>query len=290
MYSPFLARNSSGTVGTVAGGIIGTGDLAISAGGSLTINIAAGECVIPGSLLYASAVSGYYLRNTSTFNISINTANPTNPRVDLVCGTINDATYHGATNNGVLQVIPGTPTSGATLSNLSGAAALPDASLLLGYVLVPASASSIVSGDIAQSSSRVTLGTALTYASGTIGSNVNLGINTPTKVFDTASLAAGVWDVSMFAIGECAGSGTIEMIAATDSATASLTGVISSGGAAGAGSEGIPMAIRFFATVTSAGTLKLTADGSNGSANVILATTATYLYAGCTGYTATKVG
>lgn len=165
MYSPFLARNSSGTVGTVAGGILGcidavtlSGDLVVSAGGSLTINIAPGECIVPGSLLYASAVSGYYLRNSSTLNVSLNTPNPSNPRIDLVCATVNDATYHGATNNGVIQAVPGVATSGATLSNLSGAASLPDASLLIGYVLVPAAADSIVSGDIGDHRSPLALG------------------------------------------------------------------------------------------------------------------------------------
>jgi len=37
-----------------------------------------------------------------------------------------------------LQIVPGTPTVGATLANLTGAAALPDSSVLLAYVLVPA--------------------------------------------------------------------------------------------------------------------------------------------------------
>lgn len=286
-----LARNSSGAIGTVAGGVAGATDFLLTAPGSgLSVNVAAGECVVPGSAAFASTPSGYYLRNTATLNLPISTANPSNPRVDLVCGTINDATYHGATNNGVLQVVTGTPSSGANLTNLTGAAALPDASLLLGYVLVPAAATNIVSGDLGQAQVRLAPGVALTFAAGTIGTNVNIGINTPTKVFDTATLAIGVWKVTMNAVGECAGTGTVEVTAAVDSATATLTGITSSGGYTGSGAAGIPMSVTFFANVTAAGTLKLTAEGSNGSANLILATTATNGFAACTGYTAEKIG
>ncbi|MCU1490816.1 MAG: hypothetical protein JWM85_2221 [Acidimicrobiaceae bacterium] len=143
------ARNAAGTPGTMAGGVIGSGDLVVSAPASgLNVNVAAGECWVPGTALYASTPSGYYFRNTATFNVTGFTANATNPTIYMVCATVSDGWYHGSDGPGVVQAVSGTPTAGATLANLSGAPALPDASLLLGYVLVPATATNIVTADI----------------------------------------------------------------------------------------------------------------------------------------------
>ena len=155
-----LARNASGTIGTVAGGVVpGTaGDLAVTAPASgLSVNVAAGECVVPGSALYASVPSGYYLRNTGTLNVTGFTANPSNPTIYALVATINDAAYHGAVNSGVIQSVAGTPTTGATLANLSGAPSIPDASLLLAWILVPTSATSIITADIANVARLVTV-------------------------------------------------------------------------------------------------------------------------------------
>lgn len=154
------ARGSS--IGSVAGGFVNVaaGDLLMAAPVSgMSVNVAPGECVVPGTT--STTQSGYYLFNASTTNLSISTANPTNPRIDLVCATINDASYAGALNSGVLQVVTGTPTSGATLINLSGAPSLPTSSLLIGYVLVPAAASNIVAGDLGDK--RVQLAGVITF-------------------------------------------------------------------------------------------------------------------------------
>ena len=90
-----LQRATSASVGTVVGGILGSGaDLQMTAPGSgLSVNVSAGECVVPGSALYASTPSGYYLHNTASLNVTGFTANGSNPTIYLVCATINDATY-----------------------------------------------------------------------------------------------------------------------------------------------------------------------------------------------------
>ena len=167
-----LQRATSASVGTVVGGILGSGaDLQMTAPGSgLSVNVSAGECVVPGSALYASTPSGYYLRNTASLNVTGFTANGSNPTIYLVCATINDATYHGAVNSGVIQAVPGTPTSGATLSNLSGAPALPDASLLLGYVLIPTSATNVITADISNRQPYLYLGPSTFNVRATAGS------------------------------------------------------------------------------------------------------------------------
>jgi hypothetical protein len=71
-----------------------------------------------------------------------------NPRVDRVVAKILDATITPGEiqKGGVFDVIPGTPTAGATLANLSGAASVPANTLLLGNVL--ANGATIPSGNV----------------------------------------------------------------------------------------------------------------------------------------------
>jgi hypothetical protein len=130
----------------VTGGIVGSGDLTISAGGGMSINIAVGEVVVPGST--AATQSGYVGRVSSTTNLAISASDPTNPRVDRVSALITDSAYSGGTNTFTVAVETGTPTSGATLSNLNGVAAAPASSYTLGYVLVPAGSASVTGGNI----------------------------------------------------------------------------------------------------------------------------------------------
>jgi hypothetical protein len=130
----------------VTGGIVGSGDLTISAGGGMSINIAVGEVVVPGSS--AATQSGYVGRVSSTTNLAISASDPTNPRIDRVSALITDSAYSGGTNTFTVAVETGTPTSGATLSNLNGVAAAPTSSYTLGYVLVPAGSASVTGGNI----------------------------------------------------------------------------------------------------------------------------------------------
>jgi hypothetical protein len=141
----FLQRGA--TIGSVTGGIVGATDLAVTYGGSgLNVSVAAGEVYINGSS--SSVQSGYYLRNTTALSLTPAAANPSNPRIDLVYAAIQDAAYSGSNNQGVIAIATGTPTSGATLTNLSGAPSLGTSAYALAYVLIPANASSITNTDI----------------------------------------------------------------------------------------------------------------------------------------------
>lgn len=154
-------RTSANSPGIISGGLMAMADLQLSPPGSgLSVNVGAGEAIVPGN--EGGAQGGYYARATSTTNLTIATADPTNPRIDTVCATISDTGYTeptgGSGDQWALQVVTGTPTAGATLPNLNGKAALPGSSLLLGYVLVPAAASSIVTADILNVAAQATLG------------------------------------------------------------------------------------------------------------------------------------
>ena len=135
-------------MGSITGGLRAAGDLKVTAPVSgMTVNVATGECIIPGSSSVTQG--GYYGLVSSTTSLVVAASNATNPRVDLVAGVVTDAGYTGATNTFVLATVTGTPTPGATLGNLSGAPGLPTSALLLAYVLVPATSTSVINGNIA---------------------------------------------------------------------------------------------------------------------------------------------
>lgn len=158
----WAARTAANTPGIIAGGLASASDCQISAAVSgLTVNVSVGEMLIGGN--EGGTQGGTYARISSTTNLTIAAASGSKPRIDLVCGTVNDGQYT-APSGGVTSgqwapiVVTGTPTTGATLSNLNGAPALPGSSLLLGYVLVPTSATSLTSGDILNVAKTVALG------------------------------------------------------------------------------------------------------------------------------------
>lgn len=91
----------------------------------------------------------YVAPHNATINETITTADATNPRLDQVILEIQDNVHDGSTANiARTRVVAGTPTSGATIDNRTGAAALPGSALLLADVLVPAGAASITNATI----------------------------------------------------------------------------------------------------------------------------------------------
>jgi hypothetical protein len=147
-FASLFGATQPGTLASTAGGVVNTTDLAVTAQASpnMTVNVAGGSCWIP----QTQAANGglYFGLNDATVVVAIAASNATNPRVDLICATVNDAAYSGSTNNWTLQAITGTPTAGANLTNKNGAGALPAASIPLAYVLVPATSTQVVTGNI----------------------------------------------------------------------------------------------------------------------------------------------
>jgi len=117
-----------------------------AAGANMSVDIAAGHAVIFGDDVAGQGVYSAY--NDGVVNLAIAAAHASLPRVDRVCLRLRDAFHGGAANDFAFVVVAGTPTSGATLSNLSGAAAVPANHLLLANVLVPAAAASILAANI----------------------------------------------------------------------------------------------------------------------------------------------
>jgi hypothetical protein len=107
-------------------------------GSGLTVNVQAGYCCVPNSV---SGSGAYIFGLMASGSLTVATASGSNPRVDLVCANVQDT---GSGAFAQAEILTGTATSGATLTNLTGAPALPSgstsSSIALAYVLVPTSA------------------------------------------------------------------------------------------------------------------------------------------------------
>lgn len=108
-------------------------------GGNLSVDVSAGVCYVRGD---SQIDQGLYRCEFDTDNnLPLSTADATHPRVDRIVVTVRDSTYDASGYyEAKLQVRTGTPTSGATLANLTGAQALTDSEILIADVLVNAGA------------------------------------------------------------------------------------------------------------------------------------------------------
>ena len=114
----------------------------------LSVVVDSGWAAIVGTT--QSNMGTYVTYNDASVVLSLNTANPTNPRIDLICATVNDAYYTGALNNVVIQAIAGTPAGSPV------APALPANSITLATVAVGAGATSILNANITDTRVLVT--------------------------------------------------------------------------------------------------------------------------------------
>jgi hypothetical protein len=123
-------------------GIIKSDSLAVTQNSpaGMSVLVSSGWAAIVGTT--QSNMGTYVGYNDATVVLSLTTANPTNPRIDRVCLTVNDAYYTGALNNAVLQVVAGTPAGSPV------APALPANSISLATVAVGAGVTSITTANI----------------------------------------------------------------------------------------------------------------------------------------------
>lgn len=131
-----LQRGAS--IGSVSGGLVGSGDCLVTAGSGLQVLVAPGELWVPGTT--STTQSGMYCRVSSSSALAISASSESLPRIETIVAQVKDKAYAGGEENFAVAVVPGVATSGATLANKLGAGAVPASSLVLAYVLIAAKA------------------------------------------------------------------------------------------------------------------------------------------------------
>jgi len=123
-------------------GILSAADLAVtqSTVPAMSVQIAAGWGNIIGTT--QANMGAYQFYNDAAATATITTADVTNPRIDLICITINDAYYTGVTNNVAINVVAGTPAASPAVP------ATPANSYALAQVAVAANATTITNANI----------------------------------------------------------------------------------------------------------------------------------------------
>lgn len=125
------------------------------AGANMSVDVATGGAWVQVDTGTRNGLSHIY--NDGVANLTVTSANATNPRVDYVVLRYNDTAIPAGSGGNLptLEVLPGTSTAGAQATGpvgagyLTGAPALPNDALLLAAFTVPAAATSIVAANIA---------------------------------------------------------------------------------------------------------------------------------------------
>lgn len=108
------------------------GDLQVTNGAGMTVNVATGSAFVEGSSVARQGL--YHVVNDSTTALTLTPSNPTNPRNDLIIARVKDSAYAGALDEWKLEVVTGTPAPSPSDP------AVPASSLVLARVRVNAGA------------------------------------------------------------------------------------------------------------------------------------------------------
>jgi hypothetical protein len=168
-----LQRGAS--IGSIAGGLVSSTDMQVTAGSGMQVLVGTGEAWVPGTS--SATQSGYYCRVTSSTALAIAASSESNPRIDTVIAKCVDASYAGSGVTFAVAVLTGTAESGSTLANQKGAAAVPASSMVPAYLLVPAKSSSVSGGTIENVAALCVPGLgAATYLEGTAAARPAAGV------------------------------------------------------------------------------------------------------------------
>lgn len=133
-----------GSLGSGSGYGIGTGY------GMPTVTLNGGSIMTVASNAHATVVQlttqgVYYCYNDNAsgqVSLTVAASNATNPRIDVVIAQVEDASYSGSNNDWKLAVVTGTAAASPTVPSL------PANALVLAYLWIPASSTSVTAGNI----------------------------------------------------------------------------------------------------------------------------------------------
>lgn len=136
-YDSGIVTGSATAIGLL-GGVIGGAGLVVAAGGGMTVLVQPGSFVTPNT---ASPTDGGYAATlVSQGTLTLATADPSNPRIDIIVATVNDTGT--SSSAGFVEVVTGTPAGSPSVP------AAPANSIILAQVTVAAGATSVTSGNI----------------------------------------------------------------------------------------------------------------------------------------------
>lgn len=149
-YSALRDRLAFEHGGRIQAGVWDPTDLKVSqraAGATMTVDVGAGFALVPANS--GSNDGLYHVQNDAVVNVPITAAHATLPRIDQLVLTVNDSVHGGASSDvPLLTTVDGVATSGATIDNRTGAAALPSNTLRLADIFVGAAVTSITTTNI----------------------------------------------------------------------------------------------------------------------------------------------
>jgi hypothetical protein len=118
-------------------GVIGNTGLAVSPGGGMSIFVGPGSAAVQAA---SPSAGGYTTTLGTRATLTVQTADPSNPRIDLVVVFVNDLGTSSST--GVAEIITGTPAASPS------APSAPATSLALAQLTIPAGTTTVTSGMI----------------------------------------------------------------------------------------------------------------------------------------------
>jgi hypothetical protein len=194
---------------TISGtGVVGPTDLEVTehSPANLSVNVAPGYVIVPGTQgsttgqranagsqhsTYSSLPADFTSQGVydcvapSITNMTLSEANPTNPRIDLICASVQDAQYSGSFNQALLQVVTGTPAGSPSPP------APPENTVVLAQVAVAAKATKIEAANI--TSERPVSSSGGLYAWGAISEAG--AIEAGTTNFTVSKIATGNYEL-----------------------------------------------------------------------------------------------
>ena len=140
---PEVLRQISSILSGARDGILRSTDFAVTqnGGGAMSVIVSSGFALLSGT--DNSPVQGqYHCYNDANVTVTVPTANGSNPRIDLICLTWEDAFYSGSLNSVILQDVAGTPAASPLVP------ATPADSLVLAHIYVGTGVLSILTANI----------------------------------------------------------------------------------------------------------------------------------------------